>query len=201
MCRRGDEGNRLACGPAACACWPWRLRPRRAERQQGSVAAAPAGAAREPWFRVFLRDGQILSTVGEFTRVDDAVLLQVPLGAPGATGIPETRTVTIAASAVDWPRTDAYREALRRAQFEQAGGERAYAAFTEEVAATLRDVAVLPDPLERIRRLEAARVQLARWPASHHGYRAEEVAQTLSVVDDLLNGMRAARGSRRSRWR
>ena len=37
-------------------------------------------------------------------------------------------------------------------------------------------------------------MQLAHWPASHHGYRAEEVAQTLSVVDDLLNGMRAAAG-------
>jgi hypothetical protein len=154
---------------------------------------APAVPAAS-WFRLFLLDGQILSTLGEFTRVDDVVLLQVPVGAAGAGGVPEARTVTIAASAVDWARTDAYREALRRVQFEQAGGARAYAIFTEEVAATLRDVALLSDPLERIRRLEAARVQLAQWPATHHGYRAEDVAETLSVVDDLLNGMRAATG-------
>jgi hypothetical protein len=151
-------------------------------------------AAPTAWFRVFLLDGQILSTLGDFTRVDDVVLLQVPAGAPGPGGVPEARTVTVAATAVDWPRTDAYREALRRVQFEEAGGARAYAVFTEEVAATLRDVALLPDPLERIRRLEAARVQLAQWPAAHHGSRADDVAQTLSVVDDLLNGMRAATG-------
>lgn len=157
-------------------------------------ATADVGAPNHTWFRVFLLDGQILSTVGEFTRAEDLVLLQVPLGPPGPDGVPDARTVTIAASAVDWPRTEAYREALRRAQFEAAGGQRAYALFTEEVAATLRDVAVLPDPLERIRRLEAARVQLAQWPAAHHGYRADDVAQTLSVVDDLINGMRAATG-------
>ena len=189
--RGGKSGGVWACGLCVLALWsPLEARG----PQRDTAAVAPGGVTREPWFRLFLRDGQILSTVGEFTRVDDTVLVQVPLGAPGSTGVPETRTVTIAAGEVDWPRTDAYRDAIRRAQFVQAGGERAYAAFTEEVAATLRDVAVLPDPLERIRRLEAARVQLARWPATHHGYRAEEVAQTLSVVDDLLNGMRAAAG-------
>ena len=165
-----------------------------ARRQPARAGEAAAIAPAVPWFRIFLLDGQVLSTVGEFTRVDDLVMLQVPIGVPGAGGVPELRTVTIGATAVDWARTDAYRDAIRRAQFEQAGGARAYAAFTEEVAATLRDVALLPDPLERIRRLEAARMQLAQWPAAHHGYRAEDVAQTLSVVDDLLAGMRAAAG-------
>jgi hypothetical protein len=187
--RSGNSGGVWACG----LCVLVLSSAVEASRPQ-EPAVVPVAVARVAWFRVFLRDGRILSAVGEFTRVDDGVLLQLPIGAPGPTGRPETRTVTIAASDVDWPRTDTYRDALRRAQFEQAGGERAYAAFTEEVAATLRDVAVLPDPLERIRRLEAARVQLARWPAGHHGYRADEVAQTLSVVDDLLNGMRAAAG-------
>lgn len=154
-----------------------------------SVAPPPS-----PWFRLFLTDGQILTTVGEFTRVDDVVMLQVPTGVASAGTMPQTHTVTLPAARVDWPRTEAYRETVRRAQFEQAGGARAFAAFTEEVAATLRDVALIPDPLERIRRLEAARVSLAQWPAAHHGYRADEVAQTLSVVDDLLNGMRAAAG-------
>ncbi|WP_396624566.1 hypothetical protein [Luteitalea sp.] len=155
--------------------------------------AAPQSPV-SPWFRLFLTDGRVLTTVGEFTRVDDVVLLQVPTGLPVDGTWPEARTITLPASRVDWARTDAYREAMRRAQFEQAGGERAYAAFTEEVAATLRDIALIPDPLERIRRLEAARVRLAQWPAAHHGYRAEDVARTLSVVDDLLNGMRAAAG-------
>ena len=161
---------------------------------QTAPGGAPSGRLALAWHRLFLLDGEVLATLGEYTRVDDTVILQVPVGDIGSAGAPETRAVSIAASSVDWPRTDAYRESMRRAQFEQAGGERAYAAFTEEVAATLRDVALLPDPLERIRRLEAARVRLAQWPATHHGYRADEIAQTLSVVDDLLHGMRAAAG-------
>jgi hypothetical protein len=171
----------LACPAAAAGRQP-----------QGAVAGAAVAAP--TWFRLFLLDGQILATIGEFTRVDDVVMLQVPIESGADAATPDTRTVTIPASIVDWTRTEAYRDALRQAQFEQSGGQRAYAAFTEEVAATLRDVAVLPDPLERIRRLEAARAQLAQWPAAHHGYRADEVARTLSVVDDLLNGMRAAAG-------
>lgn len=147
-----------------------------------------------PWFRVFLTDGQVVATLGEFVRADDLVMLQVPLGPAGAGDTPETRTVTLPASLVDWTKTEAYRESLRRAQFEASGGARAYAAFTEDVAATLRDVAQLSDPLERVRRLEAARARLAQWPARHHGYRAAEVAETLSVIDDLLNGLRAAAG-------
>ncbi len=145
------------------------------------------------WFRIFLTDGQVIAAHGEFTRVDDHVVVQVPV-AFAADGAPTTRAVTISAAAVDWAKTDTYREAVRRAQFEATGGARAYAAFSEEVAATLRDVALIPDPLERIRRLESARARLADWPAAHHGYRADDVASTLSVVDDLLNGMRAAAG-------
>ncbi|HTV03415.1 MAG TPA: hypothetical protein VMF13_22885, partial [Luteitalea sp.] len=118
--------------------------------------------------------------------------VQVPTGADGQ----QTRPVSLPARDVDWRRTQTYAESLRQAQFEQAGGARAYAAFTEEVAATLRDVSLIVDPLERIRRLEAARARLAQWPAAHHGYRADDVAQTLSVVDDLLNGMRAAAGQK-----
>lgn len=160
----------------------------------GPVASSPTGSDAESWYRVFLTDGQVVTALGEFTRVDDTVVLQVPLGPIGSGALPETRAVTIPADDVDWPRTEAYRDAIRRARFEQAGGARAYAAFTEEVAATVRDVALLPDPLERIHRLETARAQLAQWPAAHHGYRSDEVAQALSVIDDLLNGMRAAAG-------
>ncbi len=163
-------------------------------RESPPAGMVEAGGAPHLWYRIFLTDGQVLSIVGDFTRLDDVVMVQVPVSVPGAADIPEARTVTIAATAVDWVRTDAYRDALRRVQMDRSSGERAYAAFTEDVAATLRDVALLPDPLQRIRRLELARAELARWPAAHHGYRADEVAETLSVVDDLLNGMRAAAG-------
>ena len=146
----------LAGGLALGACGlALALPPLEARAQTPAARASGPEATETPWYRIFLLDGQILSAIGEFTRVDDQVMLQVPLGAPGPSGVPEPRTVTIPAAAVDWPRTEAYRDALRRAQFVRSGGEQAYAAFTEEVAATLRDVALIPDPLERIRRLES----------------------------------------------
>ena len=152
--------------------------------------ATPAVAS--PWFRLFLVDGQVSATPSDFARADDVVLLAVPLDASAPS--PGTHTVAIPSSQVDWPKTEAYRESVRRAQFEAAGGARAFAAFSEEVAATLREVAQITDPLERVRRLESARARLAQWPSLHHGYRAREVSETLSVVDDLLNGLRAAAG-------
>lgn len=167
------------------------------ETRRGTAPSA-AGVADVPtalaWHRLFLLDGQVVSIVGEFTRVDDMVMAQLPVGAVGSDGVPQARTVSIPSATVDWTRTDAYRDTLRRAQFERAGGERAYAAFTEEVAAMLRDIALLQDPLERISRLERARAHLAQWPIAHHGHRADDVAKTLSVVDDLIAGMRAAAG-------
>ena len=177
-------------GPAAVA----RAQVAPGATNAATTASSTTAAGPSPWFRVFLRDGQVLAIVGEATRVDDTVVLQVPVTSADGEALPTTRPVSIAAEEVDWPRTEQYAEALRRARFEHAGGARAYAAFTAEVAATLRDVALVPDPLERIERLEQARARLAQWPAAHHGYRAEDVAQSLSVVDDLLQGMRAAAG-------
>lgn len=160
---------------------------------QGTAPSSVEPPSPSSWLRVFLTDGQVVSSVGEYARVDDMVIVTVPVGPPEAARV-ETRTVSLAASSVDWPRTEAYREAVRRSHFERTGGAREYAAFTDDVAATLRDVALVPDPLERIRLLEAARGRLARWPPAHHGSRAQDVAATLSLVDDLLNGLRAAAG-------
>ncbi|MGI8671686.1 MAG: hypothetical protein ACR2LU_03665, partial [Luteitalea sp.] len=66
-------------------------------------------AAALPWYRVFLSDGQVIAVFGEITRVDDMVIVNVPTGPPDG-GAPPTRALSLAASAVDWTRTDAYRE-------------------------------------------------------------------------------------------
>lgn len=145
------------------------------------------------WSRVYLADGQVLVTWGEHTRVDDQVVLQLPISIP-AGAEPETRVVTVPATQIDWARTDAWLADVRRARAKQNDAERAYTVFTDDIAAELSDVARASDPAERIRRLEAIRARVKAWPAAHDGYRAEDVAQTLSVIDDILNGMRAAAG-------
>jgi hypothetical protein len=60
--------------------------------QPAATAAAPA-AGPLPWFRVFLRDGQVLAILGEMTRVEDAVLLQVPVTSSSGAALPATRPV------------------------------------------------------------------------------------------------------------
>src|ERR671913_796678 len=55
-------------------------------------------------FRVFLTDGTSIVTYGEFARVGDQVVLSVPIG--GTVQDPRLQAVTLAASRVDWEKTD-----------------------------------------------------------------------------------------------
>lgn len=151
-----------------------------------------------PLFRLFLVDGTEVSTYGEFTRVEGDVVATIPVGdVPGAaTGHATTQTVTIAAGRVDWPRTDAYSRAVRLAQYTASTAERDYQAFTEDVARTLDQVSSTPDPLAKISIVESARMRLADWPRDHYGYRQQEAEATLTVLDDVLAGLRASAGQR-----
>ena len=65
------------------------------------------------------------------------------------------------------------------------------------VARTLSDITVTPGPSAQLALAERARRTLARWPSEHYGYRAEEVRQTLALLDEV--GRRLARRRRRRR--
>lgn len=157
------------------------------------VVSVPAQTAVPPLFRLFLSDGTEVTTFGEFARVDDQVVAAVPVG-PLDARVPELQTITLAASRVDWPRTDAYLQAVRLAQYTASTAERDYAAFAEDVAHTLDQVSTSPDPLARIRLVERARARLVDWPRQHYGYRQQDAIAMLAVLDDVLAGLRAAAG-------
>ena len=62
-------------------------------------------------FRVFLSDGRVLSSYGEWARLDDRVIFSMPTQ---LTRDPvELHLVTIPSQRVDWPRTEAYAESVR----------------------------------------------------------------------------------------
>ena len=157
------------------------------------VLSAQAQTAVSPLFRLFLTDGTEVVTYGEFARLDDQVVAAVPVGALDAAQ-PELQTVTLAADRVNWPRTEAYLQAVRLAQYTASTAERDYAAFVEEIAYTLDQVASTADPLARVRIVEGARARLLEWPRQHFGYRQQEAASMLAVLDDILAGLRAAAG-------
>jgi len=144
-------------------------------------------------YRVFLRDGSSLVSYGDFARVADRVVLSIPLGAVDGPS-PPLHLVSIAEGAVDWDRTDRYTEAVRSRHYAATRGEIDFEALSANVAKALNDVATLQDPAQRLALATETRRRLADWPAAHHGYRARDVAQLGTLLDDAIGDLRAAAG-------
>lgn len=154
------------------------------------ATAAAAQDAPSTLFRVFLTDGRVLTSYGEWARLDDRVVFSMPTrrGDPAA----ELHLVSIQADQVDWPRTDRYALALRARTYAATRGEADFARLGDEVARTLNEVATLADPSDRLARAERARKTLTDWPGARYGYRAAEVREFLGMLDEVIAGLRAA---------
>ena len=143
-------------------------------------------------FRVFLVDGRVLSSYGEWARLDDRVIFSMPTQ---LTRDPiELHLVTIPSQRVDWPRTESYAESVRAAAYAVSRGDADFAAFSTEVAKVLNDVAKIQDPAARLATAERARQKLADWPGSHYGYRVGEVRDALAVLDEVIAQLRLSMG-------
>ena len=143
-------------------------------------------------FRIFLSDGRVLSSYGEWARIDSRVIFSMPTN---LTRDPiELHLVTIPSHRVDWPRTEAYAQSVRAAAYVASRGDADFAAFSAEVAKTLNDVAKVQDPAARLATAERARQKLADWPMSHYGYRVEEVRDVLAVLDEVIAQLRVSMG-------
>ena len=143
-------------------------------------------------FRVFLTDGRVLSSYGQWARLDDRVIFSMPTQ---LTRDPvELQLVTIPSQRVDWPRTEQYAESVRAAAYAATRGDADFNAFSSEVAKVLNDVAKVEDPASRLKTAERARQKLADWPAAHYGYRNAEVRDALGVLDEVIAQLRVAVG-------
>lgn len=161
------------------------------------VLGAPAPALAQsdvPLLRVFLTDGTSLTSYGEWVRLDDKVVFSLPLSTAPS---PDLQLVTLAAPRVDWTKTERYAESARAAHYASTRAEDDYAQFSNQVAAVLTGVAREPDPARRLALAESARAALADWPRQHHGYRAVDVQQMLSLLDEVVSDLRAAAGQDR----
>ena len=163
-----------------------------------SMAAAAPCAAAEPdavLYRIFLRDGGVLVSYGEFAHVADRVVFSIPIG--GTDTHPVLHLLTLAERDVDWDRTNAYANAARAQRYAATRGEADFAKLTRDVADTLYQAGLLEDPKQRLALVEAARRQLADWPRAHYGYRAEELAQMTTWLDQVVSEFRVAAGQSR----
>jgi hypothetical protein len=120
-------------------------------------------------------------------------VLSIPLGAlDGPT--PPLHLVSISEAAVDWERTDRYAAATRARHYAATRGEADFGELSTHVARALSDVARTKDPVKRLELATDARKTLIAWPATHHGYRASDVAQLAALFDDAIVELRAAAG-------
>lgn len=159
-----------------------------------SVSAAQ-GAPSRVLFRVFLSDGRVLTSYGEWARLDDRVVFSIPTQM--SRDPVELHLITIPASGVDWPRTDDYADSVRAAAYAASRGDADFAAFSSDVAKVLNDVSQISDPGVRLATAERARRSLADWPGSHYGYRVGDVRQALGVLDEVIAQLRVAVGQTR----
>ena len=158
--------------------------------------ASPATAADAVLYRIFLRDGSTLVSYGEFARVGGQVVFSIPI-AGAETASPRLQLVSLAESAVDLERTEDYAQATRARRYAETQGETDFALLSNEVARTLNDVALTQDPVKRLALADQARRVLAEWPARNFGYRANDVAQLSSMLDEVVSELRVAAGQSR----
>ena len=159
----------------------------------GAAEAAGNGAP-AVLYRVFLKDGGVLVSYGEFARVADRVVLSIPIG--GTDASPVLHVISIAENAVEWQRTNAYAQAARARHYAETQGESDFARLTRQVSDTLYKVGSTDDPARRLALAESARNELVEWPQTHFGYRAEELQQLTTWLDQVVSELRVAAGQK-----
>ncbi|HSC25992.1 MAG TPA: hypothetical protein VLD67_01885 [Vicinamibacterales bacterium] len=144
-------------------------------------------------YRIFLHDGSTLVSYGDFARVAGRVVFSIPLSGLDAE-TPRLELVSIAESSVDWEKTDSYAEAARARRYAESRGEADFSRLSSEVALALNQIALTEDPARRVKIAEAARAKLAEWPSRNYQYRAHDVSQLSSLLDEVISELRVAAG-------
>jgi len=129
---------------------------------------------------------------GEFARLDDQVVLSMPVGGP--TDQPRLHVVTLPSSEIDWTRTDRYAAAARYQRYAETRGEDDFQLLSSDIARVLNEVAYATDKDAALTRAEEARKTLADWPATHYGYRERDVREVVSLLDEAISDLRASAG-------
>src|SRR5471030_985556 len=155
------------------------------------VAAAADDAT---LMRVFLNDGTSLVSYGELARVGDRVVFSMPTASMPN---PPLHLINLPADRINWNRTNRYANSARAAHYIETQADIDFAALSNQVAQSLNAVALTTDPARRLAIVETARRSLATWPQDHYNYRRGEVQQLLSLLDEAVADLRAARGEQR----
>jgi hypothetical protein len=157
-----------------------------------SAGGREAAASDAVLYRVFLKDGGVLVSYGEFASVADKVVLSMPIG--GTDTAPVLHLISIPEKDVEWERTNAYAQAARARHYAATQAENDFSRLTRDVSDTLYQVGATQDPAKRLSLAENARQQLIEWPQYHYGYRADELGQMTTWLDQVVSELRVAAG-------
>ena len=155
-------------------------------------ASGTASAAEATLFRLYLTDGTMVVSYGEFARVGDRVVFSLLMGG-GAE--PRLHAATLPAAAIDWPLTDRHAASARQQWYAQTRGEQDFRRFSDEVATVLNSVVMTRDRTRALEMARHARATLAEWPRDHYGYRQRDVREILTVLDEAIAAIRGAAGA------
>jgi len=144
-------------------------------------------------FRLYMLDGSVLTSYGEFARVADDVVFSMPVG--GNPEEPRIQVTSVKAALVDWPRTEKYSASARFQRYAETRGEEDFRILSNEVAVALNDIALSPNRQQALSLAEGVRRMVADWPRMHYGYRQTDVREILSVLDQAISSLRAAAGA------
>lgn len=144
-------------------------------------------------FRLYMLDGSVLTSYGEFARVADNVVFSMPVG--GKPEEPRIQVTSVKAELVDWPRTDHYSASARYQRYAETRGEEDFRILSNEVAVALNDIALSPNRQQALALAENVRRTVADWPRMHYGYRQQDVREILSVLDQAISSLRVAAGA------
>ena len=158
----------------------------------GMVQSASAGTD-VTLFRLYMLDGSVLTSYGEFARVNDSVVFSMPVG--GKAEEPRIQVTSVKAALVDWPRTERYSASARYQRYAETRGEEDFRILSNEVAVAHNDIALSAHRQQALALAEQVRKTVADWPRMHYGYRQNDVREILSVLDQAISSLRVAAGS------
>jgi hypothetical protein len=161
----------------------------------GCFALTPVALAAAPdatLFRIFLLDGGVFVSYGEFVRLDDNVIFSMPVG--GAADQPRLQVAMVRADLIDWPKTDRYAASARYQRYAETRGEEDYLRLSNEVADVLNAIALSTDRQQALMIAERARQTVAAWPQEHYGYRQDDIREILALLDQAIASLRAVGG-------
>src|SRR5688572_29006363 len=116
-------------------------------------------------FRLYMLDGSVLSSYGEWARVNDSVVFSMPVG--GRPEEPRIQVTSVMAALVDWPRTEKYSASARYQRYADTRGEEDFRILSNEVAVALNDIALSSNRQQALALADQVRRMVADWPRMH----------------------------------